>query len=90
MGQTFDAVTMENSSFRNFSVKAAYLWNVVTTENQNVHMQSPLLNVKYTFSDAGSIITYGYWLNYSDPGDSGPSPTHIPVRRMVCVLMAPL
>jgi len=74
MGQTFDAVTMENSSLGNFSVKAAYLWNVLTTGNQQVRMQSPLLNIKYTLSGTGSVITYGYWLDYSNPDDSGPSP----------------
>lgn len=72
MEQTFDSVTLLNSSLGNFSVKAAYLWNVLTTTNQEVNMQSPLVNLKYSFPDIGSLIGYGYWLDYDDPDDSGP------------------
>ena len=72
MEQTFDSVTLLNSSLGNFSIKAAYLWNVLTTGNQEVNMQSPLVNLKYDFSDIGSLIGYGYWLDYDDPDDSGP------------------
>jgi len=34
-------------------------------------MQSPLLNLKYTFQDIGSLTGYGYWLDYDDPDDFG-------------------
>ncbi len=72
MEQTFDSVTLLNSSLGNFTFKAAYLWNVLTTANQEVNMQSPLINLKYSISDIGSFVGYGYWLDYDDPDDSGP------------------
>lgn len=72
MEQTFDSITLLNSSLGNFSIKAAYLWNVLTTANEDVNMQSPLVNLNYSFSDIGSLVGYGYWLDYNDPDDSGP------------------
>ena len=72
MEQTFDSATLLNTSVADFSVNAAYLWNALTTSNQDVNMHSPLLNVKYTFGDIGSLAGYGYWLDYDDPDDSGP------------------
>jgi hypothetical protein len=72
MEQTFDSVTLLNSSLGDFSVKAAYLWNALTTANQDVNMNTPLLNLKYSFPDIGSLVAYGYWLDYDDPDDSGP------------------
>ncbi len=72
--QTFDAVTLLNKSIGNFSANAAYVWNVRTILSQDVNMQSPLLNLKYTLQDIGSLAGYGYWLDYDDPTNSGPSP----------------
>ena len=72
MEQTFDSVTLLNTSVADLSLRAAYLWNAITTSNEDVNMQSPLVNVKYAFEDIGSISGYGYWLDYDDPDDSGP------------------
>ncbi len=71
MGQTFDSITLMNKSLGNLSVKAGYLWTALTTENEEVGMQSPLLNLNYSFPDIGSLVAYGYWLDYDDPDDSG-------------------
>ncbi len=72
MGQSFDSVTLLNQSLGNFSAKAAYLWTALTTENRDIGMQSPLINLNYSFPNIGSIISYGLWLDYDDPDDSGP------------------
>ncbi|MBW2329320.1 MAG: alginate export family protein [Deltaproteobacteria bacterium] len=72
MEQTFDSVTLLNTSVADFSVNAAYLWNAITTSNEDVNMQSPLVNLKYSFQNIGSLSGYGYWLDYDDPDDSGP------------------
>lgn len=72
MEQTMDSVTLLNTSLGNFSFKAGYIWNILMTNNQETAMQSPLVNLNYTFPDIGSVIGYGYWLDYDDPGDSGP------------------
>ncbi len=72
MEQTFDAITLLNSSLGDFSIKATYLWNILTTGNEDVKMNSPLVNLKYDFEEAGALVGYGYWLDYADPNDSGP------------------
>ncbi len=72
MEQTFDSVTLLNTSVADLSVNAAYLFNALTTSNEDVNMQSPLVNVKYSFQNIGSLSGYGYWLDYDDPDDSGP------------------
>ncbi len=72
MEQTMDSVTLLNTSLGDFAVRAGYVWNVLTTNNQEVNMQSPLVNLNYKLADIGSIIGYGYWLDYNDPNDSGP------------------
>lgn len=73
MEQTYDAVNLFSSSFGDFSAYCVYIWNVRNTASQDVNMQSPLLNFKYTFPGIGSLSAYGYWLDYNDPDNSGPS-----------------
>ena len=72
--QTFDAVTLVNTIVGNTTVSAAYVWNILNIKNQEPSMQTPLLNLKYTFPGIGSISGYGYWLDYSDAEDSGATP----------------
>lgn len=72
MGQTFDSITLLNQSLGDFSVKAAYLWTARTTDNKEVNMQSPLINLNYSLQDIGSLAGYAYWLDYNNPDDSGP------------------
>ena len=74
MEQTFDAVDLINTSLGALSAQGMYIWNVRNIFSQDVNMQSPLLNLKYTFQDIGSLTGYGYWLDYNDPDDSGPFP----------------
>lgn len=73
MEQTYDAVNLFSSSFGDFSAYCVFIWNVRNTASQDVNMQSPLLNFKYTFPGIGSLSAYGYWLDYNDPDNSGPS-----------------
>ncbi len=70
--QTFDSVNIFNTSIGNLSANASFIWNVKDIKSNDVNMQSPLLNLKYTFNDVGSLTGYGYWLDYKDPDDSGP------------------
>jgi hypothetical protein len=72
MEQTFDSVDLFNSSLGALSAQGIYIWNVRNIFSADVNMQSPLLNLKYTFQDIGSLTGYGYWLDYDDPDDSGP------------------
>ncbi len=72
MEQTFDTISLLNTSLGGLTFKAAYIWNVLLTSNEESAISSPLLNLKYTFPDIGSLIGYGYWLDYNDPDGSGP------------------
>lgn len=72
MEQTFDAVNLLNTYLGNFSANVTYIWNIRSITSKDVNMQSPLLNLKYSFQDIGSLTGYGYWLDYDDPDNSGP------------------
>lgn len=74
MEQTFDSVNLFNASLGALDVNATYVWNVRTIVSSDANMNSPLLNVKYTFQGLGSLSGYGYWLDYDDPDSSGGSP----------------
>lgn len=73
MEQTYDAVNVINTTIGNFSADATFIWNVRNTSSQDVGMQSPLINLNYTFKGAGLLTGYGYWLDYDDPDNSGSS-----------------
>lgn len=85
MEQTFDSITLLYKTLGSLSVKPAYLWNGLTTENKAVSMQSPLINLNYNLSDIGSLIGYGYWLDYNNPMIPVPLSMPIPARRSDCV-----
>ncbi len=72
MEQTFDAVNLLNSSLGALTADVSYIWNVRTIFSKDVNMDSPVVNLKYTFQDIGALTGYGYWLDYADPDDSGP------------------
>jgi len=74
MEQTFDAVNLHYASEIGFAVDVSYLWNVRNISSENVNMQSPLLNLGYTFENIGILSAYGYWLDYDAPDNSGPFP----------------
>lgn len=73
MEQTYDAVNLFSTSFGDFSGYGIFIWNVRNTASQDVNMQSPLVNLKYAFQGIGTLSAYGYWLDYDDPENSGPS-----------------
>lgn len=74
MEQTFDAVKVFNTTIGNFAADAAFIWNVQDIKSEDVNMQSPLLNLRYTFEGIGALTGYGYWLDYDDSDNSGPFP----------------
>ena len=82
MEQTFDAVNLLNTSLGAFAANATYIWNVRTIASTDVNMQSPLVNLKYTFEGIGAVNGYGYWLDYDDPDDSGPFPYAFSTRTL--------
>jgi len=74
MEQTFDAAGIVNKSIGNSNLNFAYIWNVRTINSMNVNVKAPVLNLGYTIPAAGKFTAYGYWLDYHDADNSGPSP----------------
>jgi hypothetical protein len=72
MEQTFDAANLLNTSLGALSANISYIWNVRSILSEDINMNSPLVNLKYTFEGIGALTGYGYWLDYSDADDSGP------------------
>ncbi len=70
MEQSFDSVNLMNGSLGALDVSASYIWNVRTILSADVNMNSPILNIRYTFKDVGSLTGYGYWLDYDDSESS--------------------
>ncbi len=70
--QTFDAANLLNTSLGALSANLSYIWNVRTILSTDVNMDSPIVNLSYNFNGIGALTAYGYWLDYSDPDDSGP------------------
>jgi len=68
--QTFDAASVFSKTLGNFSVNAAYVFGVLDVKANEKDMQTPLLNLKYSFPGIGALTGYGYWLDYDDAEDS--------------------
>jgi hypothetical protein len=62
-----DSVLVTNKSIQNLTAKIAYIGNVNTTLATNDNMNSPLLNLNYSFGEYGNLVGYGYWIGYTKP-----------------------
>ncbi|MFZ1547935.1 MAG: alginate export family protein [Candidatus Nitrotoga sp.] len=68
--QTYDGYTAVNQSLPNTTISAAYVTNVnrvfsdANPTQGNHHMQSPLINVKYSGLGFADVVGYGYFLDY--------------------------
>ncbi len=75
--QSYDAASIENKSFADTTIKAAYVTNVNrpngdtgvnaagTTLNGNTHMKSTLLNINNNSLGFANLVAYSYRLDYS-------------------------
>jgi hypothetical protein len=59
--QVFDAVTVENKSIENLNIYAGYLWRQRNIANQQLGMQMPLLNLRYTWKPGNDVVGYAYF-----------------------------
>ena len=69
--QTYDAFTVVNRSLAQTTVTAGYIYNVnrVFSDESpvgNFRMNSPIFNVKYDGWRAGTLVGYGYLLDFDD------------------------
>jgi len=66
--QTYDSALITNKSIRNLTINAGYIGRVKTFTATTEGMTAPIVNANYNFGDYGSLIGYGYWLDFTDPG----------------------
>jgi len=66
--QTFDALTIANTSFADTTIVAGFMDDVHKIDGTHEDADIPLLNVKYTGLPFGDISGYGYFMDYDDKG----------------------
>lgn len=66
--QTFDALTIANTSLPDTSIIVGYVNDVHTILGTHVEADVPVFNVKYTGLPFGSLTAYGYFIDFDDSG----------------------
>jgi hypothetical protein len=68
METTFDSVLVShnNQQFYGLAINAGYIGNVQTFTSTTENIDAPILNVNYKVGDYGSLVGYGYWLDYTE------------------------
>jgi hypothetical protein len=69
--QTFDAVTVANTSIENANIQYGYIHNVNRifgddAPAEDLRSKSHIINASYKFSDQFKATTYGYWLDFDN------------------------
>lgn len=68
--QTFDALSITNTSLPDTDIYAAYLYRQLTTQGTQLGMQTPVVNVRYSFLPGESIIGYGLFQDQANTGQN--------------------
>jgi hypothetical protein len=68
--QVFDAVAVENRSVDNLSLYAAYLWRQRSILDQQLQMQMPVFNARYTWRPGNDVVAYAYLQDQAKTGQS--------------------
>lgn len=63
---TFDSVLITNKSIEDLTVNVGYIGNVQTFTATTENINAPVVNANYSLGDYGSLIGYGYWLDYTE------------------------
>jgi Alginate export len=82
--QSFDATSIENKSFADTTIRAAYVTNVnrpngdtgvngAGTPNGNTHMKSTFLNVNNNSLGFANLVAYNYRLDYNGVTNGSPA-----------------
>lgn len=61
---SFDAVMITNKSIPNLTINAGYLGNIQNVLSNNEYVDAPIFNFNYKLGDYGSLVGYGYLLDY--------------------------
>jgi hypothetical protein len=68
MEHTFDSVLITHTNQQLFGlvINAGFLGNIQTITSTTENIDAPLLNASYKFDDYGTLVGYGYWLDYTE------------------------
>jgi len=69
--QTFNAVTVENTSLPNTRIYGGYLMRQNTTADTQRDINAPLFNVRYTWKPGNALIAYGVLQDQAVTGQTG-------------------
>jgi hypothetical protein len=64
--QTYDAVTIANTSLPDTTIVAGYIWKVQDITSRTRGMNSPIFNIAYTGLPFGKLIIHGEWLDFDN------------------------
>lgn len=62
--QTFDALTLANTSLQDTKIVVGYIDTIKTILGTNVEADIPLVNIKYSGLPFGDLSAYGYFIDY--------------------------
>ncbi|MEO0576788.1 MAG: hypothetical protein AAF004_15125 [Pseudomonadota bacterium] len=73
--QTFDALSVKNTSLQDTTIEVAYVSSVrrifgPDSPNGTTDMRSPLIHVQYNGYDKAQVSVYGYFLDFEDAPDN--------------------
>jgi len=63
---TFDSVLITNKSVKDLTINVGYIGNIQTFTATSERVNAPILNINYNLGDYGSLVGYGYWLDYTE------------------------
>ena len=64
--QTYDALTVVNTSLQDTQIVVGYVDNVKSILGTNVEAEVPVVNVKYSGLPFGDLTGYGYFIDYDN------------------------
>ena len=68
MEHTFDSVLVTHTNQQLFGlvVNAGFIGNIQSITSTTENIDAPILNASYKFDDYGTLVGYGYWLDYTE------------------------
>lgn len=73
--QTYDAVTIANTSLPDTTITVGYIWKVQDSTSRTIGLNAPILNIAYTGFPYGKLVVHGEWLDYDNRNESFPTRT---------------
>ncbi|TSA39030.1 MAG: hypothetical protein D4R63_10115 [Methylococcaceae bacterium] len=86
MRATYDAIMITNKTqiLPNLTTNFGYIANAQMANSLTDNMESPLLNFNYKMGKYGNLVTYGYWLDYTEQANYEKSNQNYGARVACC------